>query len=314
MTKPAARLGRLERPLYGQVALWVVLAVAVYSLRQVARAYEVEVHPAGQGVHVYPFGIPLESEPERHRWISLLSFLPFRVLHSPAVFWTCVVGFHVSAALWAFRRLCRLSAAATASFYTASLSLFWEHGAAVAEWWNPVAVSLVVFAGWYALYGREIREASRSGEFWRRRLFPVWVRELAVFNVAWFFFLTGAGKLLVSGPGWTSGTNLQLAVHRFRIEWHRPLNALHGMVLSDRDTATAMATAVLVVECGAILAVVPTFAPRLWPVRFAVGILLSGFLVGVFFLFGTWYFESLLVLVIVFLFPFDRLASTLVQD
>jgi hypothetical protein len=298
-----SRASRLDEPHFGQFALWVLLAAGVYALSQVSEAYQ-GLH-YGNRVSIYPFPIPM-AEPERHAWISFISFLPFRVLHSPGLFQTCVIGFHVSAALWFSQLFCRWSAVATAVFYTVAVSLFWEHGAAIAEWWNLVSIALIIFAGWYWHYGNEIRDALRAGEFWRRELFPRWTRHLAVFSVAWFFFLTGVSKITLSGLSWVDGTNLQLAVHRFRIEWNEPLNFFHGWILPHRETASLFSSGVMLLECSAILAVLPLLFPRLRFVRYLIGLGLAGFLCGVFVVFGRWNFETTLVLVILFLWPFDR--------
>ena len=245
------RAGRFEEPHFGQFALWVILAAGAYALSQISAAHG-ELHGGPQPL-IYAFYLPID-EPVRHTWISFLSFLPFRILHAPEFFRASVVGYHVAAAAWFLQLGGRWAGVAAAVFYTAALSLFWEHGAAVAEWWNLVGVMLILFAGWYWLLRSRIRQALRAGEFWRRQLFPLWTRDLAVFSVAWFFFQAGASKLLISGPSWADGTNLQLAVHRFVLEWNELVTPFVLFILRNRDYATWLSAGVLLLECSALLA------------------------------------------------------------
>ena len=110
----------------------------------------------------------------------------------------------------------------------------------------------------------------------------------------------------MSGLSWVDGTNLQLAVHRFRIEWNEPLNFFHGLILPNKTAATLFSSGVMLLECSAILAVLPMLFPRLRFVRYLIGLGLAGFLFGVFVVFGRWNFETPFILVILFLWPFDR--------
>ena len=281
-----------------------MLAAAGYSLWYVSMNYAFVIHH-GDNAHIYNFKVPLAS-PERHRAISFISFLPFSVLHWQPLYWTCVAAFYAAATLWFFRLWCRWTAPIAAFLYTFCLSLFWEHGGAVAEWWNPVATSLIIMAGWQCIYATEIRDALRAGEFWQRPLFPVWVHELNVFSLAWFFFQTGWGKLTTSGLAWVDGTSLQLHVHRFRLDFGEPQNFMHHLILSHRLTASLFSAGVLLLECSAILAVLPLFFPRFRWVRHLIGLGITLFMLGIFLLFGLWAFESLFALALLFLWPFDR--------
>lgn len=298
------RAGRLSTPQYGQTALVVVLIAAAHSLYIAGVAYAAEIYRNGV-LHIYPFAVP-ESEPQRHAFVTFLSFLPFELLHEPALFWASIAGFGVCSVLWTLRRFCRWIGILTAFFYTVALSLFWEHAAAIAEWWNCLAIVLIVFAGWYFFYGREIGAASRTASFWRTRLFPQWVHDLCVLAVAGFFFVAGVAKLRIAGLEWADGTVLQLNIHKFRLERGEPAGFVHDLLLGDRRLATLASASVLAFENATILAVLSIPFPKLWPVRALVGFAAAGFLSGVFVLFGLWNFESMLVLVIVFLWPLDR--------
>jgi hypothetical protein len=301
-----------QLPLYGQCATWVALTVASYTQLLAAHAMFIGVEFDGKVMtpaardHIYPTAIAL-LEPERHQWISLLSFLPFDVLFAPGLYATCLSAYFVFATLWALQIWPRWSPLLAALFYTLAMSLFWENAALIAEWWSTVNVILIVLAAWYWFYADAIEGSLRAGTFWKTPLFPQWAHELCVFAIVWFFTQAGWRKLLNSGLAWTDGVALQLNVHWAMSKFGpTSLATLQELLLRDRSLAGALASVSLAIECTAFFALLPVLFPRLVAVRWAYGVALCGFFVGVTALFGTWYFEALFAMVVLFLWPFER--------
>lgn len=312
LTAAMRRAGRLHPPVYGQFAAWVVLVIAGYTQLLAAHATFVGVTLDGTVLtptakdHVYPTFVPLAGA-QRYEPVTLLSHLPFELLHAQWLYVGCLAAYFVFGTLWLLQLGLRWAPPLAALFYTITLSLFWEHAALIAEWWNIVNIVLIIFAAWYSMYAREITAALRAGEFWQRPLFPAWVHGLCIFVVAWFFTQAGWRKFAVSGWDWTDGTSLQLSIHWARAKFGpTPFAALQELLMSQRPLAQALATTTLLLECSALVGALPLLFPRLLPLRWLYGLGLSGFFFGVFTLFGSWYFESLFVMVALFMWPFDR--------
>lgn len=306
------RATQLHLPIYGQWAVWVTLFVASYTQALVAHAMFVGVTADGVVMtptaadHLYPTSIVLAGA-QRHRYVSLLSLLPLDVLHNPWLYVVCLAGYFVCATLWSLQVWPRWSPPLTAALYTATMSMFWERSALIAEWWSTVNVVLIILAAWYWFYGHEIARALRSGTFWRTALFPAWVHGLCIFALAWFFSQAGWRKLLLSGWDWTDGTTLQLSVHWARFKFGpTTFPTIQDLVLQDHAFAGALNTVSVVLESTALLCLLPMLFPRLIAIRWIYGFALTGFFFGVTVLFGTWYFESLFTMVAVVLWPFDR--------
>lgn len=313
------RASALHLPTYGQWTLWVTLCVAGYTQLLVAHAmfvgveFEGVVYTPTAVDHVYPTAVPLAGV-ERYRSISLLSFLPSEILHSPTLYTLGLAGYFLCATLWALQIWPRWSAPLAAGLYTATMALFWERGSFIAEWWNTVNVIVLIFAAWYFFHGHAISRALRAGTFWRTPLFPAWVHWLCMFAVAWFFTQAGWRKLLVSGWDWTDGTSLQLSVHWAQFKFGpTPFVAIQELVMQNRSLAHLLNVATIVIESTAFLSLVPLLFPRLIAVRWLYGLALVGFFLGVTTMFGTWYFESLFFMAAIILWPFDRWVPRLAE-
>ena len=129
---------------------------------------------------------------------------------------------------------------------------------------------LFIHAAWYQFRRHEIRAAVADGSFWHRALYPAWVFQLSVFSIALFHTYAGLSKLFISGVSWASGLSLQLWIHLWGVD-----SALTGLLLSERTLAQALQVGTLVIETGAVLALIS----RRW--RWAMGLGLMGLYVGI---------------------------------
>lgn len=320
MTSAFARMFRhstqLHPPKFGQRALWIVLLLASYSHLCVLHVLLFEIIVDGELViapaleHVYPTAVPL-VQPERYQSISLLSLLPFGISQAPALYFASLCVYFVCAGLWLLHVKTRWTAPLTALLYTLTMSLFWERSAILLEVWAVLNLVLIVFAAWHWFYGDAIARARRAGEFWTRPLFPQWVHDLSVFALAWFFSQAGWRKLAVSGWQWADGTSLQITVHWARARFGPSLvpAAQELVITGHRGVAEFLAGSTLVLESAALLGAVPILFPRLIALRWAYGLVMCGFMLGVFTLFGSWYFEALFALIVLFMLPVDRWLS-----
>ena len=155
---------------------------------------------------------------------------------------------------------------------------------------------LIVHAMWFHFYRDPIRQGVRDGTFFADRNYPRWVFVLCVFYLGWFHSLAGFTKLACCGLGWGNGESLQLWVNLFG--WKA--SPFAQVILYDSRLTAVLQTGALVIECLSILAVFH------WTLRYAVGLGLFGFYVGVLGTFVDFGFHFNAVLVALFLLPMDR--------
>jgi hypothetical protein len=156
----------------------------------------------------------------------------------------------------------------------------------------------LLYALWYHACRKEIAAALRERRFWRTPLYPRWVYSCSVFAVGSFYGTSGLMKWLTSGPGWANGVSMQLWTRL----WGDPDSPWTRMVLDDRRFAAALQWGALVGETAGYLAIV---SRRLRP---WIGLLLIAFHAGQIAIFGWGFHANMLLLALVFLPVYDRMA------
>jgi hypothetical protein len=275
-------MGDRSRPLYGELVLFCLLACGTALC-----AY-------------FVFHRPQPGPPEAHTGgpATLLSWLPVSVLRERT--WSYLAGglFAAGAVLWAAQRALPWSSWLTAVAYNAAVALFLENATQATHVGHLTGIMLFLYALWYQFYYRDIRTALAAGRFWKTPLYPRWVYRCSVFALGLFYGMSGSSKLFQSGPAWASGLPLQLWTRLFG-DPHSPFTQL---ILADRRVAALLSWMTLLGETGGLLAVVSRRA-RPW-----VGMLLIGFHLGQIAVFGWGFHANMLLLALVFLPVYDRLA------
>lgn len=171
---------------------------------------------------------------------------------APTALWAGRVVVWSGAALWLLGRARRLAAWTTTAGMLWLGSLYWEN----LPWFRhkmvlPFWLLVVLVAAEHA------RVADRRAG--RGAVAPVWVREGAVFALAAFYCGAGAHKLLASGWCWADGVALQLWLWRLGDRD----SLVRAWVIEDATVSAIVASAALVLELAAILAV-PLTRLRPW--------------------------------------------------
>ena len=269
------RLGERSRPHYGQLVLYTILFSSF-----ILCCY-----------FVFWWGEMRTSDVRTTAPTSLLSFLPADVL----LHWWLILGcgalFALGAFFWAVRRLVPYSSWLTALAFNVVVALYLENSSQETHVAHVAGGFLLIYALWYHLYRREIRDADRERRFWRTDLYPRWVYSLSVFYLGLFYALSGFNKIAVSGLHWANGVPLQLWAELFGLKD----SVFTQIILSSRTAAAAMQWAALLGECGGLVAVV---SARLRPL---VGLLLIGFHIAQISVFGWGFYSNMLMVALVFL-------------
>lgn len=280
---PAARtssgvgqwLTETTRPAFGQWSTWILLSFSVV-------------------LALTP--IEFDTGPRTGTPATIFFWLPSSLLSSMA-FYNVVRGvLLVATALWAVRVWIPVSCWATVFAFTLLWSLRMENLTNGAHIFNVTNMLLFVHAMWFHFYRHEIAAASRRGDFWSTPCYPRWVLLLCVFYLGWFHSMAGFTKIATSGLGWGDGVSLQLWVKLFGWE-PSPFGQL---ILYDTRLTAWLQTGALVIECASVLCVL-----HRW-LRYAVGLGLLGFYIGVLSTFVTFGFHFNAILVAWFLLPVDR--------
>jgi len=230
---------------------------------------------------------------------TIFAWLPEFLLHSGTFFTAVRVLLIVSAALWALRIAVPLSCWSTTVLFALMWSLRMENLTNGAHIFNVTNMLLLIHALWFQFYSAEMKVAAGEGKFWQTRLYPRWVFMLSVFYLGWFHSLAGFTKILKTGLGWGNGVSLQLWTEIFG-ETESPFAQV--VLYDDRLTAW-MQTGALAIEVLSILCIFH------WIIRYAVGLGLIGFYIGVLTTFVTFGFHFNAILVALFLLPVDYLVG-----
>lgn len=276
-------LTELARPGFGQFVTWLLLGFAVIL-----------------AVSPIEFATGVRSA----NAATIFAWLPDFLLRSGIFFTAVRVLLILSAALWALRISVPISCWATTVLFALMWSLRMENLTNGAHIFNVTNMLLLIHALWFQFYGAELKAATLAGKFWQTPLYPRWVFMLSVFYLGWFHALAGFTKILKTGFGWGNGVSLQLWTEVFG-ETGSPFAQV--ILYDDRLTAW-LQTGALAIECLSILCIFH------WMLRYAVGLGLIGFYIGVLTTFVTFGFHFNAILVALFLLPVDYLVGLKFQS
>lgn len=267
-------LTALARPGFGQSVTWLLLAFAVI----------LAISP-----------IEFSSGVRSADAATIFAWLPEFLLRNGIFFTAVRVLLIVSAALWALRIAVPISCWTTTILFALMWSLRMENLTNGAHIFNVTNMLLLIHALWFQFYWADMKTAVSEGKFWQTQLYPRWVFMLSVFYLGWFHSLAGFTKILKTGFGWGNGVSLQLWTELFG-ETESPFAQV--ILYDDRLTAV-LQTGALAIECLSILCIFH------WMIRYAVGLGLIGFYIGVLTTFVTFGFHFNAILVALFLLPVD---------
>ena len=266
----------LARPGFGQTVTWLLLLFTVFL-----------------AVSPIEFSVGIRSSQPA----TIFAWLPEFLLRSPLFFTSVRVLLVGAALLWALRIAVPISCWATTILFGLMWSLRMENLTNGAHIFNVTNMFLLIHAMWFQFYGADMKRAADEGKFWQTPAYPRWVFMLSIFYLGWFHTLAGATKIATSGFGWGTGVSLQLWTEIFG-ETSSPFAQV---ILYDTRLTAWLQTGALVIECISILAVFH------WALRYAVGVGLIGFYIGVLTTFVTFGFHFNAILVALFLLPVDWL-------
>ncbi len=228
---------------------------------------------------------------------SLFSWLPESILRSGLFFTGVRVVLAVSAVCWILRVAVPVSCWATTFGFMLMWSLRMENLTNGAHIFNVTNMLMFIHALWYQFYWRQMRSGIDAGSLMNTACYPRWAFLLSLFYLGWFHTLAGITKIVNSGFGWGNGVSLQLWTELFG----NTGTPFAQTILFDTRLTAVMQTGALMIECFSILCVFNR------SVRYAVGVGLTGFYIGVLTTFVTFGFHFNAVLVAIFLLPVDWL-------
>ena len=226
---------------------------------------------------------------------TLFAWLPPAWLGSGEFFLAVRVAVVGGAVLWALRIGLPWVSWWTVFFATLYWSLRMENLANGAHIFNAINMLLLVHAIWFHFYHRQICRAL-AGDTSLRCCYPRWVFLLCLFYLGWFHSLAGWTKIAASGFDWGDGVSLQLWVWLFGYGG----SPFGQLLLMDSRLTAWFQTGALFIESASFLVI---FHRSL---RYAIGIGLFGFYLGVLTTFVTFGFHFNAALVFWFLLPVDR--------
>jgi hypothetical protein len=151
---------------------------------------------------------------------------------------------------------------------------------------------------WITSDAAKIKHALASGTYWQSRLLPRWLSLAAIAYIGLFHTAAGLSKLWLSGPGWASGTSLQIWTYLWGYSWSPTTHWIVG----SRSLTQILQAATLVLETAGIVALVPRLRP--W-----IGLGLLGFYAGVLVTFD-YGFEFNALFTALYLLPVERWITT----
>ena len=123
----------------------------------------------------------------------------------------------------------------------------------------PAVACLVVIAACYIFRRKEISTSLGTGTFWSAAIYPMWPTLLICVYMGVYYTYSGLTKLIMGGGDAFSGLPLQLLFGRTE---NLPL--LAQPIVSSRFIATAMMTATVILECGALPAFLTPWLRKWW--------------------------------------------------
>lgn len=271
----------LTTPQFGQLCVWVLVYLAL--------SWDFGGLPIPVGERVGP--------------VTVVSFLPDVILESKQVFYLCKLLLFFGGACWVLQVGISVSPWLTAVSYIMLVSMaYYENSPQCSHAFNLVAILLIIHAGWYTFYRRQISQSVRDGVFFSRNVYPLWVFHISIFCIAIFHTYAGLSKIAASGTSWANGTSLQLWTQLFgRKDW-----LPNELILSHRKLAQTLQVLTLVIETGAVIAIFSKW------LRYIVGVCLLTFYVGVILNFG-FSFHLNAILVAIFFLPMLELNRELAR-
>ncbi len=225
---------------------------------------------------------------------TLFFWLPDVLLGSQVFFFSVRVLLAVFTLLWMLRKWVPWSSLVTVLLFTLMWSLRMENVTNGAHIFNITNWLLLIYAAW-EYFCRDLR-ASAGMSATEVRTYPRWVFVRCLFYIGWFHSLAGFTKVWHSGFGWGDGHSLQLWVELFG--WKS--SPFSQLIQFDSRLTAVMQTGALLLECACIFVVF-----HRW-LRYAIGLGLFGYYLGVLTSFIDFGFHANAILVALFLLPVDR--------
>ncbi|MEX2176765.1 MAG: hypothetical protein WD872_20530 [Pirellulaceae bacterium] len=241
-------LGRRSPPHFNQLVVWALLASSAL----------LACLPLATGTG------------ERGGPTTVFSWLPDGVLASSAMFWLFRGLLIAGIALWALNRGLPWSCWLVTGGFTGLWSMHVENTTNTSHIFHMTNMLLVIQSIWYTADARQIKLALAERAYWTTPLVPRWVSLAAIAYIGLFHTAAGLSKLTYSGPGWASGTSLQLWTYLWGYSW----SPTTQLIVGSRTFTRWLQIGTLVLETSGILALLPALRP--W-----IGLGLLGFYAGV---------------------------------
>ncbi|MBT5724535.1 MAG: hypothetical protein HOI74_10950 [Gammaproteobacteria bacterium] len=288
-------LGDTAPPLFGQLSLWILIAVCIYIVGDAHLTYQ--SYPKGTTVSLLGYIVPEQFFDQPYA----LAFFK-NVFFVSATAWS-VLPFLGRTRIWIVQPLIAIAPWVCVLSYTILVSIFWEnlpwfrHKFIVPNW------VLLYYALWYLFYRDDIAASIVNKKFWLNpNLYPRWVYLGSVLSIALLYNYGGVSKFLAAGFNWGEGLSLQLWVSMMG----KPDFILTEFILSDRENAHLLQRGVTIVQSFALLALIPHLRP-------VIGLGLIAFQLSVELTFGI-PFRGNIVLLAVFFLPWFGVFEGLVAS
>lgn len=243
-----AHLNQRSLPHFNQLVVWLLLVSAAVMA-------------------CIPFRM---SDGVRHGHTTLLFWLPDDLLDSPAMFWLFRGVMLAGIVLWTINRWlpwsCWLATLGMAGLW----SMHVENTTNTSHIFHMANMLLALQSIWITADADEVKDALANGAYWRSRLVPQWLSLASIAYIGLFHTAAGLSKLWFSGPGWASGTSLQIWTYLWGYSWSPTTHWIVG----SRTFTQWLQIATLAIETAGVLALVPRLRP--W-----IGLGLLGFYAGV---------------------------------
>jgi len=194
-----------------------------------------------------------------HQWVTFLSQIPESNLTDPNVMLGFQIAVGISCLLWLMGWLTPYSCWLAVLSLGGLTALRIENADQLCHAYHLMWWLLLVHAAWYTFYFRSLTAWGPLVAV--DRSYPYWVFWLCVLSVVWLHCLSGLGKWQTgsdwaTGWQWADGVSLQLWIKGFG-NTNSPVTQ---WLMSQHGTALAVQRAMLLVELGAVLAVLgPVF-------------------------------------------------------
>jgi hypothetical protein len=248
LTRGIEHLSRRSLPHFNQFVVWCLLVTSAI-------------------LACLPFTV---REGPRHGHATLLFWLPDALLDSPALFWLFRLLLVAGILLWAFRLALPWSCWLTTIAFTGLWAVHVENTYNTSHIFHMANMLLVIQSIWHTADAAAIKSALASRTYWTTPLVPRWVSLASIAYIGLFHTAAGLSKLTESGPGWASGTSLQIWTYLWGYSW----SPTTQLIVSSRTFTRFLQVATLIFETAGILAIVPRLRP--W-----IGLGLLAFYVGV---------------------------------